>query len=230
MISDLHLGQSGGISVLERPAPLAALLKALDGYDRLVLLGDVVELQEVHAVALVSRRRAGPASDRRAARGDKQVLLVPGNHDHGLVGDWVRAQGEGLARENVVPADAGESLLRVLAWLEETRAEVHYPGVWIADGIWATHGHYLNHYLRPISSWGLHARVPMSVPTPAPPATFERIVELPAPEHMRDGLPPERWLDRHLPTRLSPLTAYMLGRQMERHALRPWPGRSKRSA
>ena len=38
LISDLHLGQGGGVSVLERPRPLAALLDALDSHDRLVLL------------------------------------------------------------------------------------------------------------------------------------------------------------------------------------------------
>ena len=48
MISDLHLGQGGGISVLTRPGPLMALVDALDRHDRLVLLGDTIEMQETH--------------------------------------------------------------------------------------------------------------------------------------------------------------------------------------
>lgn len=217
IISDVHLGQGGGVSVLTRPRPLAALLEALDAHDRFVLLGDIIELQEAHGshsypiaepVLRAIAERLGP---------DKQLLIVPGNHDHGLVRDWARAQGPELAREALVPADATPDLARVVSWLGATRVEVHYPGLWLGGGVWATHGHYLNHYLRPVSSWGLHRSVPLQ---PATPAEFEYIPKREPPAaHMRDGLPPERWLDRRLPTRLAPLTAHLLGRQMERHAL-----------
>jgi len=218
VISDLHLGQRGGASVLTRPRPLAALLEALDEHDRLVLLGDIVELQEAHSshsfpvaepVLRAIAQRLGPG---------KQLLLVPGNHDHALVGDWARGQGPGLARESVVPADANPLLARVMAWLEPTRAEVHYPGLWLTDRVWATHGHYLTHYLRPVASWGLHRR-PRTPTQAAAPVEFEYVSKGEKAEHMRDGLPPERWLDRHLPSQLAPLTARALGRQMERHAL-----------
>ena len=46
IVSDLHLGARLGRDVLRRPPALAALLDALDGVQRLVLLGDVVELVE----------------------------------------------------------------------------------------------------------------------------------------------------------------------------------------
>ena len=217
MISDIHLGQGGGISLLTRPRPLAALLQALDEYDRLVLLGDTVEMQEVHPtqsfpiaepVLRMIAERLGP---------EKQVLLLPGNHDHALVRDWARAAGPDLARENVVPADASRLLEQVVSWFEATRIEVHYPGVWLGEGIWATHGHYLNHYLRPVSSYGLH---PPTGVAPATPAESEYVSDDPADEpHLRDGMLPERWLDRHWPTRLAPLSAFLLDRQMQRHAL-----------
>ena len=46
VISDLHLGARLQNGVLTRPEPLRRLLAALDGIDRLVLLGDSVELLE----------------------------------------------------------------------------------------------------------------------------------------------------------------------------------------
>lgn len=223
IISDIHLGQrGGGLSVLMRPRVLAALLSALEGYDRLVLLGDTVELQETHAGDSFPLAEPVLRSIAQKLGPEKQLLLVPGNHDHALVSRWARAQGAGLARENVVPPDASPLLEQVVSWLEATRVEVHYPGLWLSDTVWATHGHFLNHYLRPISSWGLHPprrfRPARGVP-PAPPAEFEYIPKREMEPHMRDGLPPERWLDRHIPTRFAPLTAHLLDRQMQRHAL-----------
>ena len=46
VISDLHLGMRNQRDVLRRRAPLAVLLDALAQVERLVLLGDVVELSE----------------------------------------------------------------------------------------------------------------------------------------------------------------------------------------
>jgi UDP-2,3-diacylglucosamine pyrophosphatase LpxH len=236
VISDIHLGQGGGVSVLERPRPLAKLLAALDSYDRLVLLGDTVEMQETHSS--ISFPIAEPILRAVAERlgPEKRLVLVAGNHDHGLVREWTQAQGSDLALESVVPADASPALARVVSWLQATQVEVRYPGLWLADGVWATHGHYLNNYLRPVSSWGLHRRTRL---LPAAPAAFEYIPHRPAPPHMRDaippaphmrdaippaphmrdGLPPARWLDRHIPSQLAPLTARVLGKQMQRHAL-----------
>ena len=45
VVSDLHLGTRGARDVLRRPGPLAALAAAVEGADRLVLLGDVLELR-----------------------------------------------------------------------------------------------------------------------------------------------------------------------------------------
>lgn len=220
VISDLHLGQGGGISVLTQPRPLMALLDALDQHERLVLLGDIIETKETHPevafpiaepVLRAIAQRLGP---------NKQLILVPGNHDHGLVREWTEAQGSQLARENALPADASPLLAQLLGWLTATRVEVHYPGIWLSDEVWATHGHQLVHFLRPVASWGLHSRArARSATMTAAPATLEYVAAHPPPPHMRDGMPPERWLDRHLPAWLAPLTSRMLGRQMQRHAL-----------
>jgi UDP-2,3-diacylglucosamine pyrophosphatase LpxH len=216
VISDLHLGQSGGVSVLERPAPLAALIEALGEYDRLVLLGDVLELLDAHPSH--SRKVAEPILRTIAERmgSDKQLLVVPGNHDHGMVSPWARGRGAALEREDVVPVDASPLLTQVVSWLEATTVEIRYPGVWLGDGIWATHGHYLNQFLRPMSSWGLHARTRVG---PQTPAEFESLYKESARPPMLEGLPPERWLDRHVPPRLAPLTARLLGHQMLSHAI-----------
>jgi UDP-2,3-diacylglucosamine pyrophosphatase LpxH len=216
VISDLHLGQRGGVSVLERPTPLAALLGVLAEYDRLVLLGDIVELQD--AGASYSYPVAEPVLRTIAERmgPEKQLVMVPGNHDHGLVGEWARGRGAALEREDVVPMDASPLLAQVVSWLEATRVEIRYPGVWLGDDIWATHGHYLNQFLRPVSSVGLRARPRVR---PQTPAAFELLSKRSAKPPMREGLPPERWLDRHIPSQLAPLTTRVLGAQMVRHAL-----------
>jgi UDP-2,3-diacylglucosamine pyrophosphatase LpxH len=216
VISDLHLGQVGGVSVLERPAPMTTLLKALDGYDRLVLLGDVLELQDAHPAH--ASRVAEPILRAIAERlgADKQLLLVAGNHDHGLIHAWTRERGEALEREDTVPLDASPLLSELGSWLAATRLEVRYPGVWLEHGIWACHGHYLNNFLQPVSSWGLHARARVG---PQTPAEFESLSQYAVKPHLRDGLPPARWLDKHVPTRLAPLTARALSHQMVRHAM-----------
>lgn len=225
VISDLHLGQGGGTCVLTQRRPLAALTQALDQHDRLVLLGDIVEMQEAHpeysmAVAEPVLRaiaeRLGP---------EKEVVLVPGNHDHALVGEWAVAQGSGLTLESPVPPYASERLSLVCSYLSATQVSVQYPGLWLTPGIWATHGHYLANYLQPMGSWGFHLRR-RAEPQPMTPAGFEhvtpaRLEHLPPPPtpHMRDGLPPQRWIDQHIPTWLAPLSSRLLGHQMLRHSL-----------
>ena len=220
VISDLHLGQTGGISVLRLPGPLQRLLEMLRQYDRLVLLGDVLELAESHSAYSVPIAEPVLRAIGEALPAGAQVVLVPGNHDHGLIADWVRGQGDSLAREAVVPHDASALLTQMVGWLGADRVSVNYPGVWLSDEIWATHGHYLNHYLRPISSYGLlhprHRQRPADVSRPS---EYEHTASGEAKPHMRDGLPPQRWFDRTFPTALAPLTAHVLSRQVRHHSL-----------
>jgi hypothetical protein len=48
---------------------------------------------------------------------------------------------------------------------------VHYPGVWLSDGVWATHGHYLDRHLLPEVAFGIArgmlGRLPRDGATPA---------------------------------------------------------------
>jgi UDP-2,3-diacylglucosamine pyrophosphatase LpxH len=220
VISDLHLGQQGGISVLERPGPLQVLLENLARYDRLVLLGDIVELQELHGSHTFPIAEPILRAISGALRPGAEIVLVPGNHDHGLIRDWSRARGAALEREAVVPHAASPLLAQLADWLGGERVQVRYPGVWLTDQVWATHGHYLNYYLRPISSVGVLARGHRRTPAePRLPGDYESIPRSPAKPHMRDGLPPQRWVDHLAPPVLAPVTAQLLARQMRRHSL-----------
>jgi calcineurin-like phosphoesterase family protein len=155
VVSDLHLGGRLGRDVLRRAEALEALLDALEDVGRLVLLGDVVELlegrpaQAMEVAAPVLRALGGRLG------AEREVIVVPGNHDAALVRPWLRAQGVPLAIDAPIPADATPLLSRVTTLLRPAAVRVHYPGVWLGQGVWATHGHYLDRHLLPESSYGI---------------------------------------------------------------------------
>ena len=158
VISDLHLGNRAHHDVLRLPGPRARLLEALQETDRLVLLGDLAELMRRNprrslAVAEPVFRAIG-----RQLGAGREVIIVPGNHDGPLVRAWTRQQGERLSVAQTVPPDASRALERVVSWLAPARVSVRYPGVWLTDRIWATHGHYLERYLIPQSAFGVLRR------------------------------------------------------------------------
>ena len=89
VISDLHVGAAKRTDLLRRPELREPLLEAVRGVDRLVILGDGIELRDGpqrDAVAL-----AGPLFEElgRALGPDGELLLLAGNHDHGLVAGWI---------------------------------------------------------------------------------------------------------------------------------------------
>jgi hypothetical protein len=86
---------------------------------------------------------------------DREVVVVAGNHDADLVRPWVRVHGDSLRTETSVPTDATPELARLVSWLAPARVSVRYPGVWLGDGTWATHGHYLDRHLLPSAAYGL---------------------------------------------------------------------------
>lgn len=164
VISDLHLGSRSAHDVLRRPAAREALFAALEDVERLVLLGDTVELLEgrprqAMKVAIPILSELGAALGR-----DREVVVVAGNHDHLLVRPWLRTQriqtrNLGLAAR--VPRASSPNLKAVAAALKPARVSVRYPGVWLDDRVWATHGHYLDRHLLPEGSTGfLLGRVP----------------------------------------------------------------------
>jgi UDP-2,3-diacylglucosamine pyrophosphatase LpxH len=170
VVSDLHLGARLGRDVVRRREALDALLEALDGIERLVLLGDVVELAEGRPrQAMEVAEPVLRALGTRLGSG-REVIVVPGNHDAALVRPWVRANAA-LGVDATIPFDATPALARVASWLEPARVQVRYPGFWLSDRVWATHGHYLDRHLLPEAAYGiargLLGRLPRDGATPA---------------------------------------------------------------
>jgi UDP-2,3-diacylglucosamine pyrophosphatase LpxH len=155
VVSDLHLGLRLRRDVLRRSEPLEALLEAVDRADRVVLLGDVLELLEGRIErAMEVGEPVLRAIGARAGRG-REIVVVPGNHDAALVGPWLSRNGIAAAVDAPVPLDATPLLAALTSWLAPADVRVHYPGVWLANGVWATHGHYLDRHLLPEVAFGL---------------------------------------------------------------------------
>ncbi|MBV9002103.1 MAG: metallophosphoesterase, partial [Solirubrobacterales bacterium] len=174
VLSDLHLGSRLRHDVLTRPEPLHRLLEALDGIERLVLLGDIVELLDKRAERAMDVAEPILRAMGSALGAGREVVFVPGNHDRALVAGWIRRVGAGLAVDSRVPLDATPELVRLASWLAPARVRVHYPGVWLSPGVWATHGHYLDRHLLPESAFGVTRGLLGRVPRPgAAPIDYE---------------------------------------------------------
>jgi hypothetical protein len=241
VVSDLHLGARLRRDVLRHHEAVDALLGALDGVERLVLLGDVIELAEGRPRRAMEI--AEPVLRSLGARlgSDAEVVVVPGNHDVGLVRPWLRARDGSLSIDASIPIDATPALAAVTSWLAPARVRVHYPGVWLSDRVWATHGHYLDRHLLPEAAYGIArgalGRLPRDGATPD---DYERAG---GPSFTRLEAFLTRWLPRPLAAlsddvtellramtmpgisrrllghRFSPLNAMLLGAQMRRASI-----------
>ncbi|MGI8429776.1 MAG: metallophosphoesterase [Solirubrobacteraceae bacterium] len=169
VVSDLHLGARSQCDLLRMARPREALLNALPGFDRLVLLGDVIELRQgpVTDILAVAEEVLGEIGS--ALGPGREAIVVPGNHDHQLAAAWLARRARngacapaGLERaadsaplglesdvdsaplglESAVDCYAGELLGAVVGWLAPARVRVAYPGVWLRDDLYAIHGHY----------------------------------------------------------------------------------------
>jgi hypothetical protein len=239
VVSDLHLGARLRRDVLRRPVALDALLAALDGVDRLVLLGDVVELlEERPRRAMDEAEGVVRAIGARLGRG-REVVVVPGNHDALLLRDHLRRDGVPAAVDAPIPPGATPLLAELASWLAPARVEVRYPGVWLADGVWATHGHYLDRHLMPEAAYGIARGLLGRLPRDgALPADYEatrglaltrlealtRVLPTPlaaalddAAEVVRAATMPA--LAPRMTLGLAPVTAWLLGVQMRRASI-----------
>ncbi len=160
--------------MLQDSAARAALAEALAGVDRLVLLGDSLELR-AGSIGRVLEVAEPVLAELGAALGaEKEVVVVPGNHDHRLLGPWRerRAATDGspsLGLDTAVEWAAGEPLDVVARALGPARVSASYPGVWLREDVYAIHGHYLD----------LHITVPIMERLGA--GLMRRLLRAPAP-------------------------------------------------
>ena len=179
IVSDLHLGAASGEDLGRDPATRRALLDEIAGADRLVLLGDVLELRELPLARVLETVRPFFEEVGEAMAGGR-VVLVPGNHDHRLAEPLLEAlalEGGTLGLEHrALPA--GEATTRIAAWLGEAELSIAYPGLWLRDDVYATHGHYMDcHMTLPRLECVAAAAVMRAggrTPDPAAPADYER--------------------------------------------------------
>ncbi len=130
----------------------AVLLEAIADVDRVVLLGDVLELR--HGPVREALAAARPVfEDLGRALAGRELVIVAGNHDHALVEPWLALRGQEeepppLGLEQLLdPADASPTLARIAGWAAPARVRVAYPGLWLRPDVYATHGHYLDCHL-----------------------------------------------------------------------------------
>ena len=150
VVSDLHLGILAAADVAREGGQQAALVDAVADADRLVLLGDLVEMRERPlAEALEVARPLVEALG--SALAGRRVVLVPGNHDHAFAEPWLarlRLDGEQLPAEAEWAVGAADGAAgRIATWMPDCEVTLAYPGVWLRPDVYATHGHYLDLHL-----------------------------------------------------------------------------------
>jgi predicted phosphodiesterase len=151
VVSDLHLGSRSEADVLRDPAARDALLAELGGVDRLVLLGDALELRHGPVPAALEAARDAFCAIGEALGDRAEVVLVAGNHDHAIVAPWLERRAIAGEPPLGLEQDAdphGYEVAGVLArWLRPARTRLAYPGIWLRDDVYAIHGHYLDRHV-----------------------------------------------------------------------------------
>jgi UDP-2,3-diacylglucosamine pyrophosphatase LpxH len=182
IVSDLHLGSAHGEDVLRDPAIRRVLLDELESADRIVLLGDVLELRESSLAKVLGVSRPFFEELGGAMKG-RQILLVPGNHDHRLAESLLEqiaiSEQPTLSLEHRSPP-SGETSARIAGWLGKAELSIAYPGLWLRDDVYATHGHYMDCHMSLPRAECVAAAALMRPgnhpPDPAVPGDYERIL------------------------------------------------------
>jgi Calcineurin-like phosphoesterase len=180
IVSDLHLGATSGSDLLRDPEIRAVLLEELRGTERLVLLGDAIELRERPLGAALEH--ALPFfTELGAVVGDIEIVLVPGNHDARLAEpllDQLSIDDAPLALDTT--AEPTGPAATVAAALSPARLRIAYPGLWLRDDVYATHGNYMDLHMRlpraECVALAVAQRIAGRLPDPATPADYERLV------------------------------------------------------
>ncbi len=181
IVSDLHLGLISGGDVARDAGVRELLLEEIGGADRVVLLGDAVELREQSVGRSLAAARPF-FEELGAALAGREVLLVPGNHDHRFAEpllDELAMTGTPLGLEHHGHPSPGPT--EALAdYLGSARLRIAYPGVWLREDVYATHGHYMDPHLNlpraECIATAILARLTGPLPSPTSPADYERVL------------------------------------------------------
>jgi predicted phosphodiesterase len=150
VVSDLHLGLVSEADVARGADARRALVDAVADAERVVLLGDLLELRE-HPLARALELGRPLVEELGRALAGKRVVLVPGNHDHALAEPWLarlRLEGEAFPPETEWPVGPDDGAAgRLAGWMPDVELTLAYPGLRLRPDVYATHGHYLDLHL-----------------------------------------------------------------------------------
>jgi hypothetical protein len=113
--------------------------------ERLVLLGDIVELRQGPWRAAFARAAPVLGALGEAMAGG-EIVLVPGNHDHHLLSAWRERSVAPLALDSEVGWRDGDALGDLAGLMGPATISAHYPGLWLRRDVLALHGHYLDRH------------------------------------------------------------------------------------
>lgn len=137
--------------MLRTAEPRAALLEAVGRCDRLVLLGDLLELR--HGPLRDALAAAQPVLEAIGATmgAGREIAIVPGNHDHLLLRSWLQRRSvldgaPALGLQAEVGWREGEPLAAIASMLGPAEVRATYPGVWLRGDVYAIHGHYADRH------------------------------------------------------------------------------------
>src|ERR1700754_551599 len=148
IVSDMHLGLTSGGDVLRDAAVRRRLIDEIGEADRVVLLGDVVELRDRPLGYTLELTRPF-FEELGAALAGREVTIVPGNHDHRFAEPLLdelslRDGGEGELGLEQLADPSPRRPATLAAWLEPAQLRIAYPGLWIREDVYASHGHYMD--------------------------------------------------------------------------------------
>jgi hypothetical protein len=92
-------------------------------------------------------------SDLGAALGpEKEVVIIPGNHDHRLLATWrerraALSDAPELGLDSELDWRPDEPLGLLAAALAPARVRASYPGIWLREDVYAIHGHYVDRHI-----------------------------------------------------------------------------------
>jgi hypothetical protein len=181
IVSDLHLGSATGEDLGSDAEIRQILFEEIASADRLVLLGDVLELRDLPLARVLAVVQPFFEELGKAMAG-RRIVLVPGNHDHRLAEpllEEISLGGSGLGLEHRALPAAGPTT-RIAAWLGDAELSIAYPGVWLRDDVYATHGQYMDCHMSLPRLECLAAAAIMRTggapPEAATPADYERVL------------------------------------------------------